>query len=314
MIGHVLRSLLSLVVLYAVSIHGYANAQSPDGSTGTPTQAPRIQETAAWDVAENLVDAGSVLADINYELNKKALLSYAEVRPKYVSRGFTAIDYGMKLYEFSDSVRVQDYERATQVAVTTALDILVDVFIIPGLVAACAGLSLGSALLLCSVGAAAISVAAGEVTERLGEIAGSYLYNNMIVSDTRPYRRRERPVGGGQQVSSGGGDINVSVNSVTTIADGGDATTLIGGITGKRGTGDVNVHVRGSVVNQSGVLEIGAAGTLRNDRKCITIDRDLCVYHRYIRRKKDPCWPGYTPRQGRWCYLYADRDHRITGR
>lgn len=130
---------------------------------------------------------------------------------------------------------------------------------------------------------------------------------------------------------SGSARIDVRAGEVVTDATGGDATTNIGAKSGsgtsrvvtgttitraRGGKATTNIGNGNGVVssgftyNEGGTLTIGASGISRNGRKCIEIFRQTCIVHIYIRRKSDPCAPGYWI-SFRRCLLPSDLIHKI---
>ena len=139
------------------------------------------------------------------------------------------------------------------------------------------------------------------------------------------------------QVRSGGVQVGVSVNDnspdvkannlethvrvrgdvITVAPSGSNAVTRIGS-TGT-GTGEVSgtyiTDIDGTIYNKGGILEINpiqGCATRRNGQCCIEIHRSHCVISKYKRSKKSfNCADGYD-RDGRYCYLYSDRQHSIS--
>ena len=72
--------------------------------------------------------------------------------------------------------------------------------------------------------------------------------------------------------------------------------------------------IGGSVINRGGVIEINPIGrsceAVRNGQCCEKIDRGRCVIDIRKRSREKDCPSGYK-RRGKYCYEYADRDHRL---
>ena len=103
---------------------------------------------------------------------------------------------------------------------------------------------------------------------------------------------------------------------VTVAPSGTDSVTRIGSTgtgTGRAG-GTYSTVIDGTVYNRGGTLEINpvqGCATTRNGQCCIEIHRSYCVIDRYKRSKRSSgCASGYE-RDGRYCYQYADKRHRL---
>ena len=113
-------------------------------------------------------------------------------------------------------------------------------------------------------------------------------------------------------------DIHIRVDgSIVTEADsGGEAITRIGStVQGADEVGGTYVtDIGGSVINRGGVIEINPIGrsceAVRNGQCCEKIDRGRCVIDIRKRSREKDCPSGYK-RRGKYCYEYADRDHRL---
>lgn len=105
----------------------------------------------------------------------------------------------------------------------------------------------------------------------------------------------------------GGGGANVSAQSITTVAKGGQsATTNIG-------SGGGDTVVTGDTYNEGGDLTIGSGRTSRDGRTCIDVYRNTCIVRIYYRKHySDPCAPGYW-RVLNACKLPSDDKHSIPG-